>query len=292
MGLYELNLIEMDKGLTELEKQEWESIYASYRGRSVITGNVVGVDIHDFSYIPDGEEERVQKTMRCLIIIQYRVKVIIPEHEVFMNSTAAGYHVLHSMCGAKIDYVITHVDREAGFAIASRKIALEQVRKANAKRKPKEGNIVNVNVVSVGKSVCTVTYKGYDVVLPQKEISYSMIPDLRDAITPGETKKALIKKFDKDENILKLSIKEATPHPFDGVELRHPIGSTRISKIIGKYGGGVFCRLHDDITDVLCSYGILQNASDFKHGDKVEILITRYNIEKKLIYGRIVRKLK
>lgn len=29
MGLYELNLIEMDKGLTELEKQEWESIYAS-----------------------------------------------------------------------------------------------------------------------------------------------------------------------------------------------------------------------------------------------------------------------
>ncbi len=90
---------------------------------------------------------------------------------------------------------------------------------------------------------------------------------------------------------MKVSIKETTPHPFDGIETRHPIRSTRVAHIVGKYGGGVFCRLYDEITDVLCSYESLHYDGDFKLGDKVEILITKYNTEKKLVYGRILRKM-
>lgn len=72
--------------------------------------------------------------------------------------------------------------------------------------------------------------------------------------------------------------------------MRHPIGSTRIAKIVGKYGG-VFCRLYDGVTDVLCSYGNMQYDGDFKLGDSVEIVINKYNSEKKLVYGKILRKM-
>ena len=291
MEFRELNLSEIDKNLTEQEREEWQSIYASYRGSSLVTGEVAGVDLHEANYVPKGEKNSVRKTIRCLIIINYRVKVIIPETEVFLTDMETSYHILHSMCGAKISYVITHIDREAGFAIASRKIALENMLKAYAKRPIKPGQVIDVDVIAVGKNVCTVSYHGYDVMLPQKEVSYSMVPDLRELIKPGDTKKAVVKQFDKKERKLVLSIKETTPHPFDGIEMRHPVGSTRIANIVGKYGGGIFCRLSDNITDVLCSYAYIQEDTNFKIGDKVEIVIRRHNDEKKLVYGKILRKL-
>ncbi|MCR4719021.1 MAG: hypothetical protein K5768_05260 [Firmicutes bacterium] len=286
-----LNLVELDKNLSIEEKEEWQAIYASYRGQSIITGEVVGVDLHEFKYIPKGEKKTVVKTVRCLIIINYRVKVIIPQTEVFIDIGEEYSHILRSMCGAKIDYVITHIDREAGFAVASRKMALENIRKVYSKRPIKEEGTVTVDVIAVGKNVCTVTYRGYDVMLPQRDVSYSIVRDLRESLQPGDKRKAVVKSFDKDNGILQLSIKEATPHPFEGIEMRHPIGSTRIASIVGKYGGGIFCRMSDNITDVLCSYVYMQQDKDFKVGDKVEVLIKRYNNEKKLIYGKIIRKL-
>ena len=195
------------------------------------------------------------------------------------------------MCGAKVDYVITHIEREEGFAIASRKLALEKIRRANSRRRYSEGKIVDTKIISVGRGVCTVTFNGYDVMIPQREIGYSAVPDLREIMHPGDERKAMITEFNKVDGIMKLSIKRTMPHPFDGIETRHPIGSTRIAKIVGKYGGGVFCRLYDGVTDVLCSYDSLQNDGDFKIGDSCEIVINKYNPEKKLVYGKILRKM-
>ena len=284
-------LAELDKKLTQPERDEWQAIYASYQSRSVITGEVLGVDIHEFKVVPNGETKAVKKTVRCLIVVKYRVKVIIPDTEVFHDDFDSKYHILHSMCGANIEYIITHFDREAGFAVASRKLALEQIRWVRSRSTYPEGLVVDVNVISVGANVCTVSFNGYDVMLPQREVSYSIVPDLCETMHPGEVRKAVIKEFDREKGVLKLSIKETTPHPFDGIETRHPIKSTRIARIVGKYGGGVFCRVFDGVTDVLCSYETMKYDGDFKIGDSVEIAIKRYNYEKKLVYGKILRKL-
>ncbi|OQB12303.1 MAG: 30S ribosomal protein S1 [Firmicutes bacterium ADurb.Bin193] len=291
MEFKDLNLSEMDKNLTEPEREEWQAIYASYRSASVISGGVAGVDLHEFKIVPKGKKKAVSQTVRCLIVIKYRIKIIIPESEVFLEDFNSGYHILHSMCGAQVDYVITYIDREAGFAVASRKLALEKMQAATARQRLKEGQMIDVKIISVGRNVCTVNYGGYDIMLPQRDVSYSIVPDLRETIHPGEIKKAVIKEYDKDEKILKISIKETTAHPFDGIETRHPLKSTRIATIVGKYGGGVFCRLYDNITDVLCSYDPMQYDGDYKIGNTVEIIISKYNFERKLVYGKILRKM-
>ena len=149
-----------------------------------------------------------------------------------------------------------------------------------------------MDIVSVGKNMCIASYGGYDVVLRQRDINYTMVSDLRELVHPGEERKAKVKEFSPDDGILKLSIKETMPHPFDGVETRHPIGSTRVATVVGKYGGGVFCRLHDNVTDVLCSYDTMHYDGDFQLGDRVEILIKRLNHEKKLVYGKMLRKMR
>ena len=83
------------------------------------------------------------------------------------------------MCGGTVNYVITHIDRQNGFAIASRKLALEKLRFASRGQKPL-GKTVEVKILSVGKGICTATYNGYDVELNQREISYSVVKDLRE----------------------------------------------------------------------------------------------------------------
>ncbi len=291
MEFKDLNLAKLDKDLTQPERDEWQAIYASYRGRSVMSGGVAGVDLHEFNLVPKGKKKAVPTTVRCLIVINYRVKIIIPETEVFTRELDTGYHILHSMCGANIDYVITYIDREEGFAVASRKLALEQILRANSRRRYQEGQIVDVNIISVGRDVCTVNFSGYDLTLAQRDISYGVVPDLRETMHPGEVRKAVIKEFDKENGKLVLSIKETMPHPFEGIETRHPIGCTRIATIVGKYGGGVFCRLFDGVTDVLCSLSPMQYDGDFQNGDSVEIVINKYNIEKKLVYGKLLRKM-
>ena len=289
MDFKELNFAEIDRNLSEQERQEWQAIYASYRSGSVLTGQVVGVDEHEVSYTPEGKRKAEKRLIRCLIVIPYRVKIIIPDVEVFLDFEKPPS--LQSMNGANISFIVNEVDRMAGVAIASRREALEQIKRVNARRRLEAGQVVNVDVISVGRGVCTVTYRGYDVMLMQKEVSHNTVPDLRMVLSPGEVKKALVKEFDRKENILRLSIKDTVPHPFDGVEVRHPVGSTRIARIVGKYGGGVYCRLFDGATEILCSYATMEYDGDYRIGDNVEVLIRKFNYERKLIYGKILRKM-
>ena len=80
---YELKFNNLDRGLTPEERQEWNSIYASYRGRSAITGTIIGVDPHSIYVWNPETERREKKTMYCAIVVPYRVRIVIPASEMW-----------------------------------------------------------------------------------------------------------------------------------------------------------------------------------------------------------------
>lgn len=45
-GFFRLDFNALDRDLSDDEHQEWNSIYASYRGRGALTGTVTGIDRH------------------------------------------------------------------------------------------------------------------------------------------------------------------------------------------------------------------------------------------------------
>ena len=120
---YELKFNNLDRGLTPEEWQEWNSIYASYRGRSAITGTIIGVDPHSIYVWNPETERREKKTMYCAIVVPYRVRIVIPASEMWEAGNERPDYVLQNMVGASIDLVIIKVEREAGFAIGSRRLA-------------------------------------------------------------------------------------------------------------------------------------------------------------------------
>ncbi|MCM1233106.1 MAG: hypothetical protein NC489_23545 [Ruminococcus flavefaciens] len=290
-SLLSLKLNELDRNLTEQERQEWNDIYASFRSKSVLTGKIIGVDAHAF-HVRNRESGQVERRrMYCAAIIAHRVKVLIPETEMWMPGEERPTHVLRNMSGAEIDYVILDVDREGGMAIASRRMGVMIKRRSfdTARGGHEPGERLNCRILTVGPSRCLVECGGRDITLRYQDMSYASYSDLREKYHPGETLDCVLKGFDRAAGRLTISVKEAAPNPFEGAALRHPLGCRRQAVISGKYGGGVFCTMPDGTT-CLCLYTAQHTDRDFREGDTVIVVIVKYDYERSLIYGRILSK--
>ena len=287
-SFYDLDFRTLDQGLLPEQRQEWNTIYASFRGRSVMHGTIIGVDPHTMTVRSAQTGLLETKQMYCAVVVPFRVRILIPETEMWAENEERPAFVLRNMPGAQIDFVITHVDREEGFAIGSRRLALHS-RRYFFSTQPlcQPGSRVLCHVLAVGPRRCLVECYGYDVNLSQRDISYAAIPDLREQYHPGDELTCVVKQFDREAGSLEISIKETVPNPFDEACLRHPVDCRRRAIIAGKYAGGVFCNLPDGAV-IMCRYSFQYEDSDFKTGDTVMVVIQRYDQEKKQIFGKIV----
>ena len=77
MDIRRLNLAELDKDLSEEERREWNSIYASYRGGSLLTGTVSGLETKTVKVKNSETGKYEERILRYLVVIDYRVKVVI-----------------------------------------------------------------------------------------------------------------------------------------------------------------------------------------------------------------------
>ena len=290
-AFYGLDFNELDRELTPEQRQEWNSVYASYRGHNVMSGTVIGVDRHRLRVKDRRTGEMTWHQLYCAIVIPFRVRILIPETEMWQRGEERPGYVLRNLPGAKIDFVIIHVDRKAGFAVGSRRLALSSRRYYFSVRPGlnARGSRANCEVLVVGPRRCLVSCHGFDLDLTQRELSYTAMPDLRDVYHSGQTLDCIVKEYDREEGRLSVSVKETAPNPFDGAEFRHPAQSHRLAVISGKYGGGVFCNLSDGVT-VMCNYSFHYDDSVFRIGDRVMLIIQRYDDSKKQIYGKIVAK--
>ena len=288
---YALKFNELDRGLPPAERAEWNAIYASYRGRSALHGTVLGVDPMKAMVFDRSTRVQAMQMMNCAIIVRHRVRILIPETELWFSENEKPDYVAQSVTGANLDFIITKVDREGEYAVASRRMAL-RARRYYFTHRPAlctEGARLTCKLLSVGPRRCLVEFFGYDIDLTQRDIRYTAIPDLRVEYHPGRELPCIFKGFDPETGKPIISIKETEPNPFDGAILRHPEGCRRMATISGKYGGGVFCNLPDD-TVLMCDYSYQHEDSDFMVGDTVIVVVQSFNMEKKQIYGKILSK--
>lgn len=288
---YDLKFNELDRDLTQEERQEWNSIYASYRGRSALSGVIVGVDPLSIFVRQPRTGQMVKQTMYCAIVVPYRVRVVIPGSEMWEKGQERPDYVFKNMVGSTIDFIITKVDRISNFAIGSRRLASRSQRYFFAHREDlhRIGARVKCRTLAVGPRRCLVECYGHDIDMTQREMRYASIPDLRLEYHPGMEIDCIVKVFDADKDDLVISVKETEVNPFVGAEERHPVGARRLAVISGKYGGGVFCNLPDGVV-CMCNYSYQHEDADFMVGENVILVIQRYENSKLQIYGKIMSK--
>lgn len=288
---YELDFNELDRDLTPEERREWNSIYASYRGHSAITGTIIGVDLYA-KYLSRSEAKLLEnKQELCAVIVPYRVPILIRESEMWEPGQERPDFVFRNMVGASIDVIITKVERTAGRAQASRRMASRNQRHFFATREDlhSAGSRITCRMLAVGPRRCLVDCYGYDLDMTQRDLRYAAIPDLRTEFHPGSEIDCIVKEFHLHTGELIVSAKETEVNPFFGAQERHPVGSRRLAVISGKYGGGVFCNLTDGVT-CMCNYSYQHEDADFMVGEHVMLMVLRYDQEKLQMYGKITSK--
>ena len=264
---------------------------ASFRSKSVLTGKIIGVDRHTFNVRNRETGLLERRVMHCAVMIRYRVKVLIPETEMWLPGQERPSHVLRNMTGAEVGYTVLDVDRKGGVAIASRRMAAVSLCRAfdNVRGGHLVGERLPCRVLTVGPNRCLLECGGRDLTLGYRDMLYASCPDLRERFRPGDQLECILKEYNRRSGAFAVSVKESQPHPFIGVTVRHPLGSRRQATISGKYGGGVFCTMADDTT-CLCLYTALHTDRDFQSGDEVLLVVSKYDYEQCLIYGRILSK--
>lgn len=287
-SFYENDFKELDKNLAGEQRKEWNAIYASFQSRSILHGTVIGIDEVTMPTKDEESGEETSRSMPCLVVVQYRVKVIIPAPLVWTDDQEHSDRLLAGMVGAPVDYIIAAVDREGECAVASRRAAAEQQRwHALNVRHLKVGEVIPCTVMAVGPSRLTLSAHGYDAEVAQAGLSYSFLGDLRETYRPGQTLSARVLSISNDA--LSLSVRDAEPNPYEGAEIRHPVGSTRMATITGKYAGGVFCRLPDGCT-VVCKYAQQFTDDQFSIGCKVLVQIREFSNDRQWLRAKIRSK--
>ena len=108
-SFYDLDFRALDQDLSPEQRQEWNTIYASFRSRSVMRGTIIGVDPHSMTVRSAQTGQVETKRMYCAVIVPFRARILIPETEMWLENEERPAFVLRNMPGAQIDFVITHV---------------------------------------------------------------------------------------------------------------------------------------------------------------------------------------
>lgn len=101
---------ELDRNLSDEEREEWNAIYASFSSRSLLRNTVIGLETIPFPTDEDAEQE-----LTCMVVMRHLVKVLIPLPLFWLEPTGINPN---SVIGAGIDYIIIGVDREGECAVA------------------------------------------------------------------------------------------------------------------------------------------------------------------------------
>lgn len=259
-----------------INMENWMDIYASRQSGKILTGMLSAVE-----NVKWGDRE-----IPCAVVFYNGVKVIIPFSEMNVREDI---HVIRSMMGAEIDFVVRAIDTENEMAMASRKYAMELRRKLELP-KHKEGDIIQVRVDAVGRDAVYVEAYGIEARIPKSEVDYGFVRDLSEYVQVGDRVLAKIKKLDVENGKITLSIKETKPDPRTAIKKKYTVGGEYLATVTGMDYYGVFVNLEQGI-DALC---VLPNWSDFNvsPGDKLLVKITKINEKEGKITAKMVRVVK
>lgn len=102
-SFYDLDFRALDQDLSPEQRQEWNTIYASFRSRSVMRGTIIGVDPHSMTVRSAQTGQVETKRMYCAVIVPFRARILIPETEMWAENDERPAFVLRNMPGAQID---------------------------------------------------------------------------------------------------------------------------------------------------------------------------------------------
>lgn len=282
------------EALTQEDRDEifWIDIVTSRKVGKILTDVIEGVEVYD------GE--------RIYVALHHGpFKILIPagaltaympkfsEGNGYKSETHMQKKMLDKRIGAEIDYVVQKIDEDSQLSVASRSLAMEQIRKYNY-AKHNGRSIVYVGAMTEGRVQCVtqkgaiVEIKGVETWIPIPEITYKRTLDAAEVISVSREKilcKILDVQEDDGKYTVSASIKQTYPNPLIKTLAQLQPNATYGGIVKRMTDKGVFVRDIRDQFDLLCAYPRYDRQPVV--GARVQVIIQTIDMKKLLVYGKI-----
>lgn len=265
------------------EKQiAWQNIYTSNQKGKVLKGIATAIETEKITVTENNKN--IQKEIDSLIVNFKNIKVLIPAEEI--RDKKVDKKILRSMIGAELRFVIYQVDKLTNKAVASRKKAMEQIRRIQLKKYSK-GDKIFARIISVFPKFIDIECLGVDIRLKAEDLEYGYVSNLGRLYQIGDKLKVVIKDIDYEKNTLKVSHKETKDDPYKIARINYVEGGEYLGIITGYSDNGVFVKLEQGI-DTMAT---LPNWMEMppSPGDKVVVRVKRIQSEKRKIYSSLLK---
>lgn len=274
--------IGQEKKTFEETEEFWMEIYAAYQNKSIVQRVVSAIEEHAG---PDGENTP------CMIVKWGdSIKGIIPAplSSITGATPTIVKNKMRKMVGKNVVFKIKNIDRENKLCLLSRSEAKEEMQE-RAWKKIKAGIIVPAVVREVTDKVVKVNIGGIDTIIPASELSHGWIHNLRSKFKVGDTFDVKVKEVNKEEKSLRVSLKDLLKDPWEKVPEKYVVEGEYLGRITNIEEFGVFVNLENGV-DVL----LAMPKNDFTRnlmteGGEALVRITKIDLNKSRIYGRLVR---
>ena len=256
-----------------------KQLIRSKEEKKILTGKISGIE--------DEYYKLKNETIPCAIVWYDDVKILIPSTHLGINKINKS--IIRGMIGAEIDFIIIELDTISNIAIASRKDAM-QMRADLELPKLKINDTVKVRILAVGIKHILVELYGKEIIIKADNLQHTYILNCKDLYSPGEYLKVRIKNIDIEKNLFELSAKDFIENPYKNIRKYITEGGEYIGKVIAfpKNNSGIIVQLN--LTNITCLIRVPARFNNYPHYlDNVLVRITEIKVQKKLIYGYLMR---
>lgn len=222
-----------------------------------------------------------------LIVDIFGVDAFLPGSQIDVKKVKS----IPSFVGKNIKVKVIKLNRARKNIVVSRKEVIEEEMEKNRQvlLSIKPGDIIEGTVKTITDFGAFVDIGGIDGLIHISDLSWYKIDHPSRVVSPGERVKVKVLEVDPENFKLSLSLKHLTPHPWESVKKKYPIGSkvTGIVKKVVDYGA--FVELEPGIEGLVhiseMTWGKLPDKpSDIvSEGDRVEVVVLNVDVEKQRI---------
>jgi small subunit ribosomal protein S1 len=178
---------------------------------------------------------------------------------------------LDALIGSRLKFKVIKFNRKRNNIVLSRRILLEEERKALREETLKnlqEEAVVEGTVKNLTDYGAFVDLGGLDGLLHITDIAYGRISHPSDKLSVGERIKVKVLHFDREKEKVSLGLKQTLQDPWEFVLAKYPVGSRITGRIVSTTDYGAFVELEEGV-EGLVHISEMSWAKKMKHPSKV-----------------------
>ncbi len=205
--------------------------------------------------------------------------------EAFLPSSQIEYKAQsdqESLIGQKNDVKIVKINMLRKNIVVSRKLAVEEAQAKARKRifaKMKVGDIIDGTVRNLTDFGAFIDIGGIDALLHITDISWLKITHPAEAVKVNDKIKVKVLIMDRETGRIAVGLKQLTPHPWEAIENKYPVGTKVKGRVTSVVDYGAFVELEKGIeglihvSEMSWTKDIKDPSSILKSGETVEAVV-------------------